>query len=163
MSLKKIISLFIMSLSIFFVACRDDFSIKNSSTKDIIKKKIAKEDIPKKISMLLITQAHCPSCKELEETMKLEKPAKLIKKYFNKKITYLGEKIPENLTPPNGTPTVYFLGYRDELLIEPMIGEKDEEGLMMFLEDALLEFKTLYNVDLTLNKEDNNETNDTKI
>ncbi|RUM75449.1 MAG: hypothetical protein DSZ11_02215, partial [Sulfurovum sp.] len=57
--------------------------------------------------------------------------------------------------------TVYFLGYKDELLIEPMIGEKDEEALMMFLEDALLEFKVIYNVDLTLTQGDNNETNKT--
>ena len=93
--------------------------------------------------------------------MELQKPAQLINKYFHKKILYLGEKIPENLTPPNGTPTVYFLGYKDELLIEPMIGEKDEASLMMFLEDALLEYKTLYDIDLTLTKKDNNETNST--
>ncbi|MCK5853624.1 MAG: hypothetical protein KAG56_00295 [Sulfurovaceae bacterium] len=150
MSIKKIIYLCITAFSLFFIGCSDD-----------IKETISKENIPKKISLLFITQAHCPSCDKLEATMKLKKPANLIKKYFEKKIIYLGEKIPENLAKPNGTPTVYFLGHNNELLIRPMIGEKDEASLTMFLEDALLEFKTVYNIDLTLKQEDNNETNRT--
>ena len=164
MFFKKNIYLFIITLSILFVSCNEEqISTQNNVVKDsFIKKNIPKEDIPKKISMLFITQAHCSSCNKLEETMKLEKPARLIKKYFEKKIIYLGEKIPENLTKPNGTPTVYFVGYKNELLIQPMEGEKDEASLMIFLEDALLEYKTLYDIDLTLKKEDNNETNKTK-
>jgi len=153
MSFSKYIYLFTITLSLFFMGCNDNSSIKKTT--------IRKEEIPKKISMLFITQPHCPSCKRLEATMKLEKPFKLIEKYFERKTLYFGEKLPENLTKPNGTPTVYFLGYKDELLIEPMIGEKDEEALMMFLEDALLEFKVIYNVDLTLTQGDNNETNET--
>ena len=154
MSFSKIIYLFTILLSLFFIGC-DKESLTTSSF-------IKKEDIPKKISMLFVTQPHCPSCKNLEKVMKLEKPSNLIEKYFEKKTIYLGEKLPENLIAPNGTPTVYFLGYKDELLIQPMIGEKDEKGLMMFLEDALLEFKTLYHVDLTSIKGDNNEQNSTK-
>ena len=151
MSLKKFIYFIIISL--LFIACNPQEEGK--------RKDIPKDQIPTEITMLFITQPHCPSCKQLEKTMKLQKPAQLISKYFHKKVIYLGEKIPENLTPPNGTPTVYFLGYKDELLIEPMIGEKDEASLMMFLEDALLEYKTLYDIDLTLTKKDNNETNST--
>ena len=168
MSFKKNIYLFTVTLSLFllsilFVACSEEqiFTQNDISKTSIRKKEIPKEELPKKISMLFITQAHCPSCDKLENTMKLKKPAQLIKKYFEKKTIYLGEKIPENLAKPNGTPTVYFLGYKDELLIQPMIGEKDEASLIMFLEDALLEFKTLYDVDLTLTKEDNNETDET--
>lgn len=167
MSLKKNISLFNMTLSlvllsILFVSCSEEqiFTQNGVTQNSIRKKEIPKQEIPKKISMLFITQAHCPSCDKIEATMKLEKPAQLIKKYFEKKTIYLGEKIPENLVKPNGTPTVYFLGYKDELLIQPMIGEKDEASLLMFLEDAILEFKTLYNTDLTLTKGDNNETDD---
>jgi len=64
---------------------------------------------------------------------------------------------------PNGTPTVYFLGANNEVLVEPMIGEKTEDALMEFLEDALLEFKNVYNVDLiekmkSQKKKENNET-----
>jgi len=53
-----------------------------------------------------------------------------------------------------------FLGAEDEALLEPMVGEKEEEALMEFLEDALLEFKNLYKVDLIekLKKRENNET-----
>ncbi len=171
MSLKKII--YFILISLLFIACTPQEEEKKTV--------IPKEQIPTKITMLFITQAHCPSCKQLKETMELKKPAQLIRKYFHTKIIYLGEKIPKNLIPPNGTPTVYFLGYKDELLIEPMIGEKDEASLMIFLEDALLEYKTLYNIDLTLRdltlrdltlrdltlrdltliKKDNNETNST--
>ena len=154
MSFPKIIYLFTITISLFFIGCNEG-SINKKSV-------IRKEDIPKRISMLFVTQPHCPSCKKLEDTMKLEKPSKLIEKYFEKKTIYLGEKLPENLVTPNGTPTVYFLGYKDELLIEPMIGEKDENKLMMFLEDALLEFKTLYHVDLTSIEEDDHEKNSTK-
>lgn len=152
MFVKKYIYLLTIALSFLIVAC---------SEREEIKETIIKKEIPKKISILFITQAHCPSCEKLEETMKLEKPAQLITKYFDKKVIYLGESLPTNLPTPNGTPTVYFLGYKDELLIQPMIGEKDEATIMMFLEDALLEYKTLYNIDLTLNKGDNNETNET--
>ncbi len=153
MSFQKIIYLFTITLSLFFMGCDEEFINKKSV--------IRKEDIPKRISMLFVTQPHCPSCEKIESIMKLEKPSKLIEKYFEKKTIYLGEKLPENLIPPNGTPTVYFLGYKNELLIQPMIGEKDEEGLMIFLEDALLEFKTLYHVDLTLKQRDNHENNKT--
>ena len=153
MSFSKIIYLFTIILSLFFIGCDKE----SHTTSSFIKK----EDIPKKISMLFVTQPHCPSCEKIESIMKLEKPSKLIEKYFEKKTIYLGEKLPENLIPPNGTPTVYFLGYKNELLIQPMIGEKDEEELMMFLEDALLEFKTLYHVDLTLTQRDNHEKNST--
>ena len=154
MSFPKVSYLLIVTLSLFFMGCSEEKSIK----KNVIKR----EDIPKKISMLFITQPHCPSCNRLKSTMQLENPSKLIEKYFEKKTLYLGEKLPENLTKPNGTPTVYFLGYKDELLIEPMIGEKSEEALMIFLEDALLEFKIIYNVDLTLTQGDNHENNKTK-
>ena len=147
MSLNKYLIILIMSL--FFISCT---STEENSTQESIKK-IKPENIPKNITMLFVTQPHCPSCDRLEETMKLEKPSKLIQNYFIKKKIYLGEKLPDGLIPPNGTPTVYFLGYKDRVLLEPMVGEKDEEGLMMFLEDALLEFETAYGVNLQKTKE----------
>jgi len=104
--------------------------------------------VPEKITFLFVTQPSCPSCDKLEETMKLTKPHKLLENYFEVKKVYLGEKLPDGLMEPNGTPTVYFLGAKDEVLVEPMIGEKEEKGLLEFLEDALLEFKNTYHVDL---------------
>jgi len=148
MYLKKY--LIVLTTLLFFISCTSTEKQSQESYKETIKK-IKPEDIPKTITMLFVTQPHCPSCDRLEDTTKLEKPAKLIQSYFIKEKIYLGEKLPEGLIPPNGTPTVYFLGYKDAPLLEPMIGEKDEEGLMMFLEDALLEFKTAYGVDLQEN------------
>jgi len=147
MLLKKYLMLFI--LSILFISC----SGNREKQKTIIEKRV----IPNKITMLFVTQPHCPSCEALEKTMKLEKPAKLISNYFEIDKINIGEKIPDGLVPPNGTPTVYFLGYKDEALVEPIVGEKSEEELMIFLSDALYEFKKLYGIDLE-KKGDTNET-----
>jgi len=148
MFLKKYLILAI--LSILFISC----SGNGEKQKSIIEKK----EIPDKITMLFVTQPHCPSCEALEKTMKLKKPAKLISKYFKIHKINIGEKIPNGLPSPNGTPTVYFLGYKDEALVEPIIGEKSEEELMVFLNEALYEYKNLYGIDLE-KKGDTNETN----
>ena len=104
--------------------------------------------VPEKITYLFVTQPSCPSCDKLEESMELSKPKELLEQYFEVKKVYLGEKLPDGLMEPNGTPTVYFLGTNNEVLVEPMIGEKTEPALLEYLEDALLEFKNTYHVDL---------------
>ncbi len=128
---------------LFFGLC---FFISSCSSPEDSKKKKIK--VPEKITLLFVTQPSCPSCDKLEVTMKLSKPKELLNKYFDLKKVYLGEKLPDGLIAANGTPTVYFLGANNEMLVEPMIGEKEEQALMEFLEDALLEFKNIYNVDL---------------
>ena len=146
--------LYLLPLIFLLIACSSP-----SETKKI--------KIPDKITFLFVTQPSCPSCDALKETMKLPQPTKLLDNYFEIKEIYLGEKIPDGLSKPNGTPTVYFLGSDNEALLEPMVGEKTEEGLMEFLEDALLEFKNTYKVDLVKKmqkreeekKKENNETN----
>jgi hypothetical protein len=115
---------------------------------------------PDKITFLFVTQPDCPACDYLEKSMNRKKPKSLLDKYFDVKKLYYGEKLPAGITPPNGTPTVYFLGSNDEILVEPMVGQRDEEGLLEYLNDALLEFKNTYHVDLE-KKRDENET--TKI
>ncbi len=137
------------------------FFISNCSTPEEQTKK--EKVIPDRITMLFVTQPECPSCDKLEKVMSLEAPKKLIDNYFQIKKVYLGEKIPDNLIPPNGTPTVYFLGSNDEVLVEPIIGEKNETALMEFLNDSLYEFKVTYGVDIReLKKSENNETNSSK-
>jgi len=130
-------SLLFFSLLFFISAC----SAPEESTKQKVK-------VPEKITLLFVTQPSCPSCDKLELSMKLAKPKELLNKFFEVKKIYLGEKLPDGLVAPNGTPTVYFLGANNEVLVEPMIGEKTEQGLMEFLEDALLEFKNIYKIDL---------------
>jgi len=137
--------LLFLVLLIFSFSCSDP----QENNKKIVQ-------IPKKITMLFITQPACPSCAKLEKIMQLSQPKNLLEHFFTIERVNLGEELPLGLIPPNGTPTVYFLGAGDEALLEPMVGEKDEEELMEFLEDALLEFKNLYNVDLK--KKENNET-----
>ncbi len=118
---------------------------------------IEKIKIPKKITYLFVTQPSCPSCDKLEENMNLPKPKELLSRYFVVKKIYLGEPIPNGLIEPNCTPTVYFLGYNNKVLLEPMIGEKTEKSLIKFLEDALSKFKATYHIDLVkkYNKEHN--------
>jgi len=130
--------------------------ITNCSTADENKKE--KKVIPDKITMLYVTQPQCPSCDALNKVMNQPEPKKLIENYFQIKKVYLGEKIPDNLIPPNGTPTIYFLGSDDEVLVEPIIGEKTEPELMEFLNDSLYEFKVTYGVDIRELKKENNET-----
>ena len=135
--------------------------ISNCTSSDDNTKK--EKVIPDRITMLFVTQPECPSCEKLEKVMRLEAPKKLIESYFEIKKVYLGEKIPDNLIPPNGTPTIYFLGSDDEVLVEPLIGEKNETALMEFLTDSLYEFKVTYGVDIReLKKSENNETNSSK-
>jgi hypothetical protein len=146
--------LFAFSLLFLFFAC--------SSPDETVEKEF---EIPDKITMLFVTQPSCPSCDNLEETMKLSKPKELLNKFFNLKKVYLGEKLPDGLIEPNGTPTVYFLGSDNEILVEPMVGEKKEQALLEFLEDALLEFKNLYKIDLVekIKSQQGNENNETAI
>jgi len=150
----KYLLFFILLLSALLIYKFFYFDLQNKDKKSI--------QIPEKITMLFVTQPTCPSCDKLEETMKLSRPKALLSKYFNIKKVTLGERLPDGLIPPNGTPTVYFLGAGDEALLEPMFGEKEEEALMEFLEDALLEFKNLYKVDLIeklkKREKENNET-----
>ena len=145
-------SLLFLSVILFLSSC-------SAPEEQVIKEKV----VPEKITMLFVTQPFCPSCDKLELTMKLDKPNELINNYFEVKKVYLGEELPDGLIPPNGTPTVYFLGSDNEVLVEPMVGEKEEVALMEFLEDALLEFKITYKVDLvekikTQQEKENNET-----
>ena len=130
-------STMIMTLLFFIWNCS---SPEEQSKEEIV--------VPKKITLLFVTQPSCPSCERLEETMELPKPQELLKSYFEVKKVYLGEKLPDGLMEPNGTPTVYFLGANNEVLVEPMIGEKNELKLVEFLDDALLEFKNTYHIDL---------------
>ena len=147
-------SLLFFSLLFFITSC----SAPEESTKQKVK-------VPEKITLLFVTQPSCPSCDKLELSMKLAKPKELLNKFFEVKKIYLGEKLPDGLVAPNGTPTVYFLGANNEVLVEPMIGEKTEQGLMEFLEDALLEFKNIYKIDLVekMKQQKHKENNETII
>ena len=148
-------SIIIFNLLLLFVAC--------STTEEETKKK--EKIVPDKITMLFVTQPNCPSCDKLEETMQLERPKALIDRYFKIEKIYLGKPIPPNLPPPNGTPTVYFVGSDNEALVEPIVGEKSESELMEFLEDSFYEFNLTYGVDIRelYRQRENNETNQSTI
>lgn len=149
-----------VNLLLFTWSCSapEDENEKTGTSKEEKVAEALTKKAPEKITFLFVTQATCPSCDKLKETMKLEAPKRLLSNYFDVKKILLGDKLPEGLTPPNGTPTVYFLGTDNEVLVEPMIGEKTQAALMEFLEDALLEYKNTYKIDLTTKtkKEENN-------
>lgn len=145
MSLVKYFTLFIALF--FLISCSTPEETEKKETIPT-KKVIPATIIPNKITFLFVTQPNCPSCDKLEKVMHLERPKELLENYFEIKKVNLGEELPEGLIPPNGTPTVYFLGANDEVLVEPLVGEKNEAGLMEFLEDALYEFKITYGVEI---------------
>ena len=160
MSILKYICL--VSIIFFISNCSStDETIKNeesNNTELTIKEVLEKKVIPEKITMLFVSQPYCPSCKRLEKVMNQGEPKKLIEAYFEIKKVQLGDEIPATLMPPNGTPTVYFLGSNDEVLVEPIVGEKSEAALMEFLNDSIYEYQVTYGVDIRKTKEENNET-----
>jgi len=142
--LSKLFSILFLIL-LLGSGCSDTTTAHSNSTKEANQTEIV---IPNKITMLFVTQELCPSCDKLEKTMEQPKAHKLLEKYFSIIKIDANEALPDTLPPPFGTPTVYFLGYNNELLIEPMIGEKNETKLLEFLNDAILEFKIIYGRDL---------------
>ena len=147
--MSSFLKLIIATLLLFYFNGCSNQKEEKKETKEIV--------IPEKITYLFVTQPSCPSCDVLEESMNLPKPKELLSRYFVVKKIYLGEPIPNGLIEPNCTPTVYFLGYNNKVLLEPMIGEKTEKSLIKFLEDALSKFKATYHIDLVkkYNKEHN--------
>ncbi len=164
MSILKYIALFLIIFLISACSTPEETTENKINIENTKKEEVKKEKtIPNKITMLFVTQPTCPSCDKLEAVMALNKPNKLISQYFEIKKVHLGEELPSNLMPPNGTPTIYFLGSDNEVLVEPIIGEKTETELMEFLDDSLYEFNITYGVDIRQlkinNKKNNNETN----
>jgi len=94
-----------------------------------------------KITFLYIDSDSCEFCRKLDEMLNLPKPAELLNKYFIVKRELLNEdlELPAGLPLPYGTPTVYFLDSKEQAIIEPMRGEKTEEQLLYFLNEAIRE------------------------
>jgi len=126
---KTLISVLIIGFSSILYSI-EDF---NSSTKDI--------NSSNKITFLYIDSDSCEFCRKLDEMLNLPKPAELLEKYFIVKRELLNEdlELPAGLPLPYGTPTVYFLDSKEQAIIEPMRGEKTEEQLIYFLNEAIRE------------------------
>jgi thioredoxin-related protein len=65
--------LILLSIAVFILSCTST----EEHNKESVIEKIKPEDIPKSITILFVTQPHCPSCDRLAETMKLKRPNKL--------------------------------------------------------------------------------------
>ncbi|MCK4440372.1 MAG: hypothetical protein KAU90_00105 [Sulfurovaceae bacterium] len=100
-------------------------------------------DSSNKITFLYIDSNSCPFCRRLDKMLKLPKPSELLEKYFIIKRELLNDnlELPAGLPLPYGTPTVYFLDSHNQAIIEPMRGEKTEEELLYFLNEAIRENK----------------------
>jgi len=94
-----------------------------------------------KITFLYIDSDSCEFCRKLDEMLNLPKPAELLDKYFIVKRELLNDdlELPAGLPLPYGTPTVYFLDSKEQAIIEPMRGEKTEDELLYFLNEAIRE------------------------
>ena len=127
---KKIILL----LTIFFLS----FSFADTSSQA--------DEREKKITFLYINSDNCKYCDVLDELLKGEEIAKLLSENFIIKRVMLDKDLylPEGLPVPFGTPTIYFLDHEDKALIQPMRGEKSEEDILLFLNEAISEFEKLF-------------------
>jgi hypothetical protein len=131
MFLKKLLFSLVIGLFSLLYAM-EDFN----HTRDI-----NSSDISQKIIFLYIDSDSCEFCRTLDEMLNLPKPAELLEKYFIIKRELLNDdlELPKGLPLPYGTPTVYFLNNKEEAIIEPMRGEKTEEELLYFLNEAIRE------------------------
>ncbi|MCH9740349.1 MAG: thioredoxin family protein [Epsilonproteobacteria bacterium] len=131
MLFKKFLLIFMVFLTAFTYANED----LNTTT-----------EVENKITLLYIDDVGCKYCRELDLLMENEEPAKLLNKHFVIKRMMLNEdlELPEGLPEPFGSPTIYFLDVKDKALVEPMRGEKSEEELIWFLEEAVLENEKLF-------------------
>jgi hypothetical protein len=104
------------------------------------------DETEKKITFLYINSDNCKYCDVLDELLKEDKIAELISKKFIIKRVMLDKdlELPEGLPVPFGTPTIYFLDHEDKALIQPMRGEKSEEDILLFLNEAISEFEKLF-------------------
>ena len=131
MFLKKLILSLIISLFSLLYAV-EDFN----TTQDI-----NSSDNSNKITFLYIDSDSCEFCRKLDDMLNAPKPAILLEKYFIIKRELLNEdlELPAGLPLPYGTPTVYFLDNKEQAIIEPMRGEKTEQELLDFLNEAIME------------------------
>lgn len=120
-------------------------SIFAFTNEDINVKEITPIGEEGKITFLYIDDSGCQYCRKLDVMLQEGKVAELIAEHFVIKREMLDEDLylPEGLPVPFGTPTVYFLDEHEQALIEPMRGEKTEEDLIFFLEEAISEYKRL--------------------
>ena len=129
---KKIIlifTVFLLSLS---------YADNNTST--------STDQMKKKITFLYIDSDNCKYCDVLDELLKEEETAKLLRENFIIKRVMLNEDLylPDGLPVPFGTPTIYFLDHEEKALIEPMRGEKSKEDILLFLNEAIAEFEKFF-------------------
>jgi len=117
---------------------------KNASTKQQVAIPKVKDDDNEvcranKITLLYIDSPDCPYCRELDKLFLKPEPAKLLEKYFIIKREKLDDnlELPKGAPKPYGTPTVYFLNSKDEMLSPPMRGRKTEEELLEFFYEAI--------------------------
>ncbi|NOZ89983.1 MAG: hypothetical protein GXO60_01725 [Epsilonproteobacteria bacterium] len=98
-----------------------------------------------KIIFLYIDSDTCEFCRKLDKMLDEPKVAEVLEKHFIIKRELLNEdlELPKGLPLPYGTPTVYFLDIEEEAVIEPMRGEKTEQELLDFLNEAVDEYNRM--------------------
>ncbi|MFA5501681.1 MAG: thioredoxin family protein [Sulfurovaceae bacterium] len=112
---------------------------ENVTSKDI-------KTVSGKINMIFVTQHGCGACEKLKAIMQREAIKTLLTSKFNVifiDISKAGE-LPKGLEEPFGTPTVYFVDSKNEQLIGPMVGGKDETNFKEVLEEAINAYDAKY-------------------
>jgi len=131
MFLKKLLFSLVIGLFSLLYAM-EDFN----HTRDI-----NSSDISQKIIFLYIDSDSCEFCRTLDEMLNLPLSrlflayTVVVLEYNHVLLTYLSQV----LSMPGLESPVYFLNNKEEAIIEPMRGEKTEEELLYFLNEAIRE------------------------
>jgi len=133
--LKKIVYFLIISIALF----ANDTSVDDDKIK--LKHEVSitnpKQD---KINLIYITQAGCGACKKVKEYIQEDDVKEILKNNFNLyevDINFI-EELPFSWMKPVATPTLYFLGKKDDEIIGHITKRFSKKEFIQKLKEAVI-------------------------
>jgi thioredoxin-related protein len=144
MKVKYIKNIIIITSALLMISCGDSAN-KNTSVSETASSQTIKT-VSGKINILFVTQNGCGACEYVKAIMQKNEIKSILANKFNVvfiDISKAGE-LTKNLETPYGTPTLYFVDSKNEQLIDPMIGGKDESNFKDVLSEAISAYDAKY-------------------
>jgi thioredoxin-related protein len=133
--LKKIVYFLIISIALF----ANDTSVDDDKIK--LKHEVSITN-PKqeKINLIFVTQSGCGACKQIKEYIKENEVKNILKKDFNLYEVDINfkEELPFEWMKPVATPTLYFLGKKDDEIIEHITKKFSKKEFIQKLKEAVI-------------------------
>ncbi|MDD5406077.1 MAG: hypothetical protein PHE73_03940 [Sulfurovaceae bacterium] len=145
MKVKYLKNIMIMMSALTMISCSNSADNKTSSASEAASSQNIKT-VSGKINILFVTQDGCGACKHVKSIMQRTEIKTILSKKFNVIFVDISEvgKLPKGLETPYGTPTLYFIDSKNEQLIDPMIGGKDEANFKDTLNEAISAYNAKY-------------------